>query len=433
MLLRFAVSNFRSIYDPVEFSLIAVDDDRPAARTVSSLNHKVLTTAAIYGPNASGKSNVIDALYWLSNQVFSSMSSISQLIPVRKFKFAEGPQRNSSIEVEMIVDGVRYDYFVEFNEREIVSESLHNYPKLRRRTVFERIGNSIEPSRNLSQRNALQELTTPTTFALSVGFKLQVPEIYSFARAIMDFQYIGQFASRGMGAYLGHLRVDQNPTDSIFYEHYDHAGPTLFENQYFSSSSMREKAMALLRFADMGIQGIRINEFPKTSESDESLVRFSKRRQLQMLHSSGKEQVPFEMTEESLGTQKWFGLIGPLLNALERGVPLVVDELDTSLHPNLSERIINLFRDPQTNPRNAQLIFTTHDVQLFNTLNRDEIWITEKDDSGATKLTGLAEYGGTVVRKDANLERAYLKGKYGGIPFLNEGLLLKALDSDPRL
>ncbi|MDA8025240.1 MAG: AAA family ATPase [Actinomycetota bacterium] len=429
MLLRLAVSNFRSIYETIEFSLIAVDDDRPAARAVPMMNHKVLTAAAIYGPNASGKSNVIDALYWLSNQVLNSMTSISERIPVSKFKFAEGPHRNTSIEVEMILEGVRYDYFVEFNEKEIVRESLHNYPLKKRRTVFERFENVIEPSRNLKQRNALQELTTSTTFLLSVGLKLKAPEIQEFARSIAQIRYLGRFASSGTRMRPNVPPYLRDRTGTIFLEQQERMQLGLFGDRATESARDRDSAIQLLRFADLGINDVKIEEISASQDSEDQLNRVTKRRQIQMLHTSNGEEVAFDLTEESLGTQKWFEYIGPMLGALKRGAPLVVDELDSGLHPNISERLVDFFRDPISNPRNAQLIFTTHDVHLMNALNRDEVWITERDETGATTLTALAEYGRTAARKDENLERAYIKGKYGGIPFLGDSPQLNALSA----
>ena len=107
------------------------------------------------------------------------------------------------------------------------------------------------------------------------------------------------------------------------------------------------------------------------------------------------------------------------------------DEIDASLHPKLSARLLELFQDPKTNPRGAQLIFTTHDTSLLNYLNRDEVWLTEKGADGATTLTALAEYGGDKVRRSLNLERAYLQGRFGAVPELDQFTLRRALGLEP--
>jgi hypothetical protein len=115
------------------------------------------------------------------------------------------------------------------------------------------------------------------------------------------------------------------------------------------------------------------------------------------------------------------------LYALNQGRILLFDEIDASLHPGLSARLLDLFQDPVTNPRGAQLIFTTHDTSLLNYLNRDEVWLTEKGESGATTLTALAEFGGDKVRRSLNLEKAYLQGRFGAVPELDQIKLRRVL------
>jgi AAA15 family ATPase/GTPase len=116
-----------------------------------------------------------------------------------------------------------------------------------------------------------------------------------------------------------------------------------------------------------------------------------------------------------------------VLSVLRTGNILLFDEIDASLHPHLSAHLLKLFQDPATNPRGAQLIFSTHDTSLLNHLNRDEVWLTEKDSDGSTRLTALAEYGGDKVRRSTNLERAYLQGRFGALPQIEELDLRHAL------
>src|SRR6202043_1633033 len=116
----------------------------------------------------------------------------------------------------------------------------------------------------------------------------------------------------------------------------------------------------------------------------------------------------------------WFRLIGPVLSALRFGTIVMYDELDASLHPTLSAQLIQLFHDPATNPRGAQLLFTSHDTSLLNHLNRDEVWLTEKRESGATRLGALAMFAGERVRKSQNLEDAYLQGRFGALPHVEQ-------------
>ncbi|MBY8853045.1 ATP-binding protein, partial [Saccharothrix sp. MB29] len=136
---------------------------------------------------------------------------------------------------------------------------------------------------------------------------------------------------------------------------------------------------------------------------------------------------PLDFGAESEGTRTWFGLIGPVLTALRRGSLLLFDELDASLHPTLSAQLITLFKDPTTNPSGAQLVFTTHDTSLLNHLNRDEVWLTEKRGDGSTRLGALAEFAGERVRKSSNLENAYLHGRFGALPQIDQTEFLRAL------
>src|SRR5262245_8270536 len=135
VLLRFEVSNHRSILRPAELSMIAVDKDRPAARSFDLLGEHVLTVAGIYGHNASGKSNLLDALAWLSDAVSTSLRSWEGQIPRVPFKFAPGPETPSMYQVDMMVDGVRYVYRLEVDDTKVHSEGLYSYPHRVRRSL----------------------------------------------------------------------------------------------------------------------------------------------------------------------------------------------------------------------------------------------------------------------------------------------------------
>jgi predicted ATPase len=207
---------------------------------------------------------------------------------------------------------------------------------------------------------------------------------------------------------------------------------SLFEDDPdFAPSSRRESALALLRFADLGIDDVQIVEDEVEDAQTSSPSRRVPRRQIKLLHRAGGQEVPFELDEESEGTRTWFQLIGPTLSALRSGRILLFDEIDASLHPRLSARLLELFQDPETNPYGAQLIFTTHDTSLLNHLNRDEVWLTEKGANGTTTLTALAEFGGDKVRRSLNLEKAYLQGRFGAVPELDQFLLRRALGLVP--
>ncbi|MDQ7906599.1 ATP-binding protein [Phytohabitans sp. ZYX-F-186] len=417
MLLRFEVSNHRSIMEPVELSMVAVDDDRPAARSYERLNEKVLTVAGVYGPNASGKSNLLDAFAWISVAVRDSLRSWDRRIPRNAFKFAVGPETPSTFEVEMMVDGVRYEYRVELDDEGVVFEGLYSYPERRRRSLFERDGLEVTFRRGLGGLSGTRELLTPTTLALSAAMRLDIPEVEGFGRLLANVGILG--GQRHLGGRSWSPWEAMSSTQRLFIDATRGEQLALFgesESEQFGSKS----ALALLRLADLGIDDVKVVDDLAGSDGDV-------RPRLWFVHRAAGQELLFDLGEESAGTRTWFGLIGPMLWALRNGQVLLFDEIDASLHPKLSARLLELFQDPEANPYGAQLIFTTHDTSLLNHLNRDEVWLTEKNERGATVLTALAEYGGDKVRRSLNLEKAYLQGRFGAVPQFDQRLLRSVL------
>ena len=411
MLLRFEVSNYRSILDPVELSMIAVDEDRAAARGFEQLSERVLTVAGIYGPNASGKSTVLEALAWLSFAVRTSLQSWYQFVPRFPHRFGDGPDRPSTFEVEFVVDGVRHGYRLEVDTSAVLYESLHSYPERRRRTLFEREGDDISFRRGLSRVGGIQQLLTPTTLALSAAMRLGDPVIGSAGGALSWLNALGP-SEQGAARFFP---SERDRSTSMLLPQHGHgmtaSGP---------DPATRRAFLEMLRFADPEIDNVAFL-------SDDDPEASDPRRRLRFVRHDDGEPVFFEIGQESAGTQAWFTLLGPAFSALVGGQVLLFDEIDASLHPRLSTRLIELFQDPQTNPHNAQLIFTTHDTSLLNALNRDEVWFTEKAPGGATRLIALAEFGGDRVRRSLNLERAYLQGRFGAIPEVDQADLRNAI------
>lgn len=404
MLLRFQVSNHRSILDPVELSMIAVDDDRPATRRFERLSESVLTTAGIYGPNASGKSNVLDALYWLSYAVATSLLGGGDSMARDPHRFGKGPDKPSTFDMDFIVEGIRHGYQLEVDDSAVLYESLCSYPEQRRRMLFEREGNEVHFRRGLSGTGGTRELLTPTTLVLSAATRVGDPAIEVVGRAISRISEINShgFIRRRRSSPFLFLARSSNT-----YSMFEDAGSR--EEQVFEDMTRGEAAMELLRLADPGIKDFDIVEL-------EDHATGATGEQLLFVHHDGDRPVNFWPREESAGTRMLFSLLGPALDALKYGQVLLFDEADASLHPRLSARLLELFQDPQTNPYGAQLILATHDTSLLSKLNRDEVWLTEKGSDGATRLTALAEFGGDKVRRSLNLERAYLQGRFGAIP-----------------
>ena len=411
MLLRFEVSNHRSILEPVELSMIAVDEDRPAARSFELLNERVLTVAGIYGPNASGKSNLLDALAWLSSAVGSSLREWDEEVPRDPHQFRSGTSSTSTYEVDIVVDKVRHQYRLEL-DTEVRSESLHSYPKRRRKMLFEREGSDIRFSEGYKAAGGIRELLTPTTLVLSAAMRLEDSGPGRVGRALAEMQVFGL------------RRPGRRPYPYVFGE-WRRSSMWRFAKDYdrpllpVPGLDDRPDPLLLLQLADPSIDMIK---FADDRDDDRG-----QSREIRFVRSGDDEPVAFGLDQESAGTRTWFHLIGPVLAVLQRGGVLIHDEIDASLHPRLSAQILGLFHDPEKNPHGAQLIFTTHDVSLLNHLNRDEVWLTEKDSGGMTQLVPLAEYGGERVRKSTNLERAYMQGRFGAVPEIDQLVVRRAL------
>ena len=394
--------------------MIAVDKERAATRGFDLLPERVLTVAGIYGPNASGKSNVLNAIAWLSMAVARSLRGWDDDIPRDAHRFGKGSSSPSVFDLDLVVDGVRYAYQLEVDDSAVTYESLDTYPERRRRNLFTRDGKEIDFRRGLDGARGIRELLTPTTLALSAAMRLGDSVVTSVGRAIARMRVLGFGRWEFRPAFLDSttylvLRGDAavQPQRSEMSLH----GPPPTDPR---------PILDLLRIADPGIDDFEIAE-------EESNYRDRRTRRLRFVHRIGDEPVAFELEEESAGTKTWFQIIGPALAALRDGRTLLFDEIDASLHPRLSARLIEIFQDPETNPSGAQLVFTSHDASLLNALNRDEVWFTEKGPDGATRLVALAEFGGERVRKSLNLERAYLQGRFGAIPEIDQAEVRDAL------
>lgn len=396
MLIRFEVSNFRSIREPIELSMVAVDRDREAARDAPMLGESLLTRAGVYGPNASGKSNLLAAFRWFTWAVRNSLREWDEQIPVDPFLLLE--DRSSEFMVEVLVDGVRFEYSVELDENRVLHESLFHYPKKRRRLIFEREDKKLKLQEGLGYLGGARDLLTDRVLVLSIMRRFDEPLISDFFSVLAGIDFVNVSHLHGRKLSIG------GPLSSIEYV-----------------MKRKEIAYAFLRAADLGISGIELVEHPDghthwISESD-----------FKLLHKIGDSSVAMDFDMESQGTRAWFGLMGPFLNSIAKGNLLIIDELDAKLHPVLSAKLLGFFESEEINKKSAQLIFSSHDTSLLNHLNRDEVWLTEKDSEGVTSLNALAEFSGNRVRKSQNLERGYLHGRFGAVPEMDQIDLLRAL------
>lgn len=416
MLIEFRASNFRSLYEQVEFSLVASGltaknkaldrDNLFAVRDDLSL----LKTAAIYGPNAGGKSNVVRALRFMRDFVLKSSreTQVGDAIPVEPFLLREDTaSAPSSFEIVFDMKGVQYRYGFELDAQRVHAEWLFSRQSSRERTLFERGFQTFVLGPDFRKEGkGLDERTRPNALFLSVVA-----------------QWNGELATALLG-WIRRLQIllpdlpDRQDLDETL-------------EQLTTEGPERAALIGLVKSLDLGIDDIRVERTEEAAAEPSTRGRRSARTiglrsSVRMVHRSysakGEVAAPVELDlerHESDGTQKLFALAGPLLGVLRRGEVLVVDELDLRLHPLMTCALIRLFHDPVSNPHNAQLVFTTHDTNLLGVdlFRRDQVWFAEKDRFGATRLYSLAEF---KVRSDASFEKDYIRGKYGAIPFLGD-------------
>jgi hypothetical protein len=207
-----------------------------------------------------------------------------------------------------------------------------------------------------------------------------------------------------------------------------------------AESDFRNVIAKLVSFADLGIAGLETEKQELSPEVEDlasayhALTIRLPETKLRLLHRFGDKTVPLPLDRESGGTIAYLSLLGPVVDALRKGIPLLVDELDASLHPLLAIELIRLFNSPSSNPNGAQLIFNTHDTNLLSSgvLRRDQIWFTEKGPDASSHLFPLSDF---KPRRQENLENGYLQGRYGAIPFINPDdfvLRFEASDGETR-
>jgi predicted ATPase len=386
---------------------------------------RVGTVAAIFGPNASGKSNVLEAIGAMRRAVVASHQRWDPDGGAPQEPFLLDEERRdqpTTFEVDLCLDDDRFQYGFRLDKNGIASEWLFSYPQNRRRLLYERRRDE-EPEfrfgKSLTGQTAvLRELTRPNSLFLSVAA----------ANNHRELSRIHSWFSRSVRSVTP-----------------DNVDPRIqLTIEGLSNETVAPRIRDLLRLADLGIVDARMTQLDMPEEAL-SLVRdlFERmplgppeelnldeaveyaRRSVELDHQvgSGVRGLPVAFDLESRGTRNWFALLGPLVLTLERGGVLLIDELDASLHPHLSSEVIRMFHDPQVNKTGAQLILTSHDPTLLGNLlaeqpplRRDEIWITEKDQGGVSHLYALTDF---TPRKSENIERGYLQGRYGGVPFVD--------------
>lgn len=412
MLIQFRFKNFKSFKDDTILDLSATKITEHSDRVVQAGNEKVLSTAAIFGANASGKSNVIEAFRFMDTYVIESFAfggegdekkSKTKKLKHTPFLFdKESRDSESSFEVYFITSeetGCKsYNYGFTLDQNGVVEEWLNTKSKTARtyKSVFYRNRDELDLSGLPAKSQEIIRLTLEReTLIVSLGAKLKISKL----KCIRDWFYNTNFANFG------------NPLENAFLS-------SLIPDGFADSKDVQQKVVDYFATFDSSIVGFNV-EVIKGDDEDSRHVRIDALHKV--IGSDELASIPLE--EESDGTLKMFALYPALQDTLESGGVLFIDELNARLHPLLVRGFLITFLNPATNPKHAQLVFTTHDSwQLSNNLlRRDEIWFTEKAQTGVSTLYSLADFvdvDGIKIRKDESYEKNYLLGKYGAIPTL---------------
>lgn len=420
MLLEFTVENYRSFYD--RKTLVLEADKALKERVETNIfdcnKYTLLRSVALYGANSSGKSNLVSAMYAMKMCVLLSVKlNDNEALAYDPFLLKQNNTEPTMFEVVFIKGDYCYRYGFRYNLERIVDEWLFRKttPRSKEQMLFVRNEEGIYVEEN--------------NFPEGAGYEEKTNDNRLF---ISLCQQLGGEISRQV---ISWYQSDFNVASGLDNEQY-----RAYSKMFFHKKAvLSDEALMFFQKLKLGFESIFTHEedpnMPQGIPTElkalyQKEMEGKKRIEIDSIHNVysdngkvvGKINFSFEARESS-GTKKLFDLSGPVFDTLYSGGILVVDELDAKMHPLISQYIIELFNNPETNPNNAQLIFTTHDTHLLSQkiLRRDQIWFTEKDAGEQTDLYSLGDIvlpDGTKPRNDANYEKNYISGRYGAIPYI---------------
>ena len=415
MLIEFSVENFRSFKDEARLSLAAGPgkEHRETHLVRPKLKEGVrsiplVRSAAIHGPNAAGKTNLIRTFLAMRQIVVRSVHA-DDALPVVPFRFDSASEaRPTTFEVVAIVDGVRFQYGFSATRDLVTEEWLYAWPRGRIQFWFERSGESgAGPVRCkfgdklAGDREVWRRATRPNALLLSTAAALNSEQLRPFFGWFRDNLHIA-----GIGGWANRFSVE------------------------WCGGSRKAEVLRFLREADLAIGDLRIvhEDFsPEILPGDppteighflREQLSGGKVMQIRVSRDTDRDQrVELDLNEESDGTRKIFALAAPWLDTLDNGHVIVFDELHDNLHPTLVRSLVDRFHDPEANAKGAQLVFTTHDTSILSqeVFRRDRIWFCERNSRLETLVFPLTDF--RPRRGVENLERTYLAGRYGALPY----------------
>lgn len=419
MLVTFGAENFRSVKEEQVLDLRIGSDAGSEGVTVSGIRGKTVSlVTALYGANASGKSNFLRAMYALEYLVLRSaeFKPDQSIAPYEPHRLDEAtmaaPVRFSIL---FLVDSVKFDYKVSFSQDAIEEEQLAYYPMGSRKELYHRKRDAamIFGDSYRGPQKTLERMLLPNQLFLSKAainnVEMLLPAYRFFEAGFSVFPYITDYRRSSMTSIYARRLAEQ--PDSLFSQRFN----------------------ALICALDTGISAIQVEEkdwdaasLPESmpaEEKDKIMEAYKYKVMARHPMWRGDTQAGytmFDFNDESVGTRRLLVVAGLILEALENGYTLVLDEFENNLHTHVGAYLIELFKNPRINTKGAQLILATHDISLLtqDRFRRDQIWLVEKEDNGASVLFRVSDIGG--VRKDAPLDKWYHSGTLGGTPVIND-------------
>lgn len=411
MLIQFSFKNYKSFREEVTLDLSATKITEFSERVVTAGGEKILPVAAIYGANASGKSNIYSALAYMSEYVADSFKYGGEEKKFERYKptpflfDSTSADADSTFEVYFTIPEDKnertYNYGFCVDKEGVTEEWFNSKAKSARKfgRVFYRNRNEEELDLSGLPKNSRENIKIALekqVLVASLGAKLKI----SKCKIIRDWFLMNEFADFG------------DPFTNIFLSHRLPGG-------FVDDKRIQKKVIEFFSSFDEQIKDFKVEKVPSEGEAQEDQYT------IKALHKKidSDEMAEIPLGAESAGTLKMFALYPELQEVLEHGSVFFIDELNARLHPLLVRNFLLTFLNPEINVNHAQLVFTTHDTwQLSNQLlRRDEIWFVEKDGRGVSTLYSLADFvdeDGSHIRKDESYEKNYMIGKYGAIPTL---------------
>ena len=427
VLIEFRAQNVRSFRDDVALSMgsTAMSETRYVRKVQWREGGKplsVLPVAGVFGANASGKSNLLKVMEDMRRHVLFSFKhgDPGGGVPRQPFLLDdEAMTRPSRYEIEIVLRGVLHQYGFAIDNEQVIEEWAYRFPKGRAALLFQRDTEGVHlGATDRPKGRAVQEILRRNALFLSSAAAADHPTLLPLYEWFEKNLLLVEADTRPLRvAFTAEMLAGDHP--------------------------FRRAVLGLLRAADLGITDAREAE-PDPAELErlrkalramhvvydgeepeqQHILDFDPPARVKLLHSGAQGEYEIDQEDESRGTLHWFSLIGPVLGALESGSVLLVDELDTSLHPDLVRELLRVFQDTETNTGGAQLLFNSHDMRLLGNasgprpLGRDQIWFTEKDNNGSTRLYPLTDF---EPRKQEAIGKRYLDGYYGARPIISIG------------